>query len=156
MDRTQPVGVIESEQYATTRTRLTQDPVVRAMAAELYAGIRAGKVTSASLFHDDGSPRFELMQRTNAEYVARGGESNEARHIGAIAEAIVLVWNETPEPEPQQLHMLLAEKANGEWVAVGFPSHDTARDFQDQIEATDLNVTFRGVVPVVNASEALK
>lgn len=154
MDRTQHVGVIESEQYATTRTRLTQDPIVREMAAELYAGIRDGKVTSESLFHDDGSPRFELMQRTNAQYAARGGQAGG--HIGAIAEAIVQIWNETPTPSTPKLHMLLVEKATGEWVAVGFPSRDAARDFQDQIEATDLDVTFRGVVEVVNASEALK
>lgn len=55
-----------------------------------------------------------------------------------------------------QLHVQLIEKAGGDWVAVGFPSLDAARDFQDQVEATDHDVTFRGVVPVVNASEALK
>lgn len=56
----------------------------------------------------------------------------------------------------RQLHVQLIEKAGGDWVAVGFPSLDAARDFQDQVEATDHDVTFRGVVPVVNASEALK
>lgn len=86
-------AVLESPEYAATRARLTEDPIVQAMAAELYAGVRAGHVTSAQLFHDDdGSPRFELMQRTNTEYARRGGTGQG--HIGAIAEAIVLIWTQ--------------------------------------------------------------
>lgn len=83
--------VIESPTYAATRQRLAADPIVKTMAAELAAGIRAGH-TTRQLFHDDGSPRFELMQRTNAEYARRGGTGQG--HIGAIAEAIVLVWTQ--------------------------------------------------------------
>lgn len=84
--------VIESPTYAATRQRLAADPIVKTMAAELAAGIRAGHTTTRQLFHDDGSPRFELMQRTNAEYARRGGTGQG--HIGAIAEAIVLVWTQ--------------------------------------------------------------
>src|SRR3546814_19943517 len=121
MDRTEHVGVIESEQYAATRTRLTQDPIVREMAAELYAGIRDGKVTSESLFHDDGSPRFELMQRTNAPNAARGGQA--AGPIGGIAEALVLARNEPPTPPPPNLHITPVDKATATWVPHGFPTH---------------------------------
>ena len=126
------------------------------MAAELASGVRAGRVTTQSLFHNDGSPRFELMQRTNAEYVNRGGDDTPPRHIGAVAEAIVLIWQQESRPVTDVPHIQLIEKAGGDWVAVRFASLDAARDWQDQVEDTTADVTFRGCVPIASATEALR
>lgn len=65
--------VIESPTYAATRPRLAADPIVKTMAAELWnrrkLAIRAGHTTTRT-----GCP----------------GQG----HIGAVAEAIALVWTQ--------------------------------------------------------------
>ncbi|AYR03461.1 hypothetical protein SEA_POPCICLE_83 [Mycobacterium phage Popcicle] len=73
---------IEARHYEETRVRLTEDPIVKAMAEELHG------VPREHLVHDDGTtPRFEFTLAANREYAKRGG--TDGGHIGAIAEAIL-------------------------------------------------------------------
>lgn len=139
------IDVIESPEYEATRQRLAEDPIVRTLAAELTAGIAEGHTTMAALVHAGGSPRFEMMQRCNAEYARRGG--SDGGHIGAVAEAIVRIWN-----EPQVPHVQLVERPDGQWVALRFPSLRSARVWQDEVEEIDPTLTFRGCVPVTDAA----
>lgn len=50
----------------------------------------------------------------------------------------------------------MLEKAGGDGVAVAFPDLEAAREFQDQVEASDTAVTFRGCVPLLTAEEAFR
>lgn len=138
------IAVIESPEYEATRQRLVEDPIVRALAAELTAGIAEGHTTMGALVHGDGSPRFEMMQRCNSEYARRGGTGG---HIGAVAEAIVRIWS-----EPQVPHVQLVERPDGQWVALRFTSLRSARAWQDEVEEIDPTLTFRGCVPVTDAT----
>lgn len=78
---------IRAAHYDEAVNRLVDDPVVRAMAADLIAA----EVRMELLAHDDGTPRFEFMNGANAEYRARGG--TDGAHIGAIGEAILKILN---------------------------------------------------------------
>lgn len=138
-------AVIESPEYEATRQRLVDDPIVQALADELTAGIAEGHTSKSALVHDDGAPRFEMMQRCNAEYARRGGVAGG--HIGAVAEAIIRIWS-----TPKVPHVQLVERPDGEWVAIRFPSLKAARAWQDQVEETDPTLTFRGCVPVADAA----
>jgi hypothetical protein len=141
------IAVIESPEYEATRQRLVEDPIVKALAAELSSGIAEGHTTKADMLHDDGAPRFEMMQRCNAEYARRGGVAGG--HIGAVAEAIVRIWS-----TPQVPHVQLVERPDGEWVAIRFPSLQAARAWQDEVEEADSTLTFRGCVPVTDVEAA--
>ncbi|QAY03008.1 hypothetical protein SEA_GEMMA_82 [Mycobacterium phage Gemma] len=77
------MAVIESEEYEETRQRLTQDPIVIAMAEDVR------NLNRDQIAHEGGTPRFEFMQAANQEYAMRGG--TDGGHIGAIAEAIIRV-----------------------------------------------------------------
>lgn len=135
-----------SKTYAQTREQLVADPIVVAMAGELAALIRAGRGSREELFHDDGCPRAELIQRANATYDSRGGPVRR-RHLGAVAEAIGLIWTRNHGVQ----HAQLIEKDTGEWVAVVFPSLEEANAYRDVVEETDAALIFRGCVPVVSA-----
>lgn len=76
---------IEAPHYQESRDRLAADPIV----IELAASIPAGALPN--LVHADGSPNFRFMQKANAEFAARGGDPESAKHIGAVAEAIIII-----------------------------------------------------------------
>lgn len=73
---------MEAAHYGETRQRLMRDPIVAKMASE----IEAFDPKLERFLHEDGTPRFEFMQRANREYRDRGGK--DGGHIGAVAEAI--------------------------------------------------------------------
>lgn len=75
------VGVIEGPGRNQRICRLMDSVIIQAMAAEMPAAM------VHELTHDDGAPKFQLMQMANAEYRKRGGA--EAETIGEVAEALV-------------------------------------------------------------------
>lgn len=77
--------IIEARHYGDARRVLRNDPIVKDMARGLV------DVPLDALTHEDGSPRFEFMQRANREYAKRGG-TNQA-HIGGVAEALLMILN---------------------------------------------------------------
>jgi hypothetical protein len=56
------------------------------MAAELVSSPYEMK----NLIHEGGGPRMTFMTMANDEYDKRGGKI-DARHIGAVAEAILII-----------------------------------------------------------------
>jgi len=76
---------IEAAHYEETRQRLLGDAVVVRMAAEIRSMDRTMVV------HDDGSPRWDFMRAANQTYRERGGDQTQPLHIGAVAEAIVIL-----------------------------------------------------------------
>ncbi len=88
-------GVIEADHYREARNRLKRDPILRQMAREVPP---ASRIT---LTHEDGGPRMFFCSRAWEEYKVRGGKLEG--HIGAAAEACIMVWEEagwkrTPPP----------------------------------------------------------
>jgi hypothetical protein len=73
---------IRAAHYGETERQLMNDHIVIAMAHGLI------EAPHGYIVHDNGQPRFEFMQAANREYESRGGTNNN-RHIGAIANAIV-------------------------------------------------------------------
>src|SRR6516165_8880561 len=60
--------MIKAAHYDEVEELLSNDPIVQAMAQGL------AKVEREKLVHEDGSPRWEFMQKANAEYRERGGQ----------------------------------------------------------------------------------
>lgn len=89
------IHVLEADHYREARKALAADDIVRKMASEVP------DVAKNSLVHEGGGPRFEMMQLANGEYEARGGTTKA--HIGAVAEAIIIIWKEGGwvPPSPQ-------------------------------------------------------
>lgn len=82
---------IEADRYRETRVRLKRNQVVKDLAEE----IKSGNVAKSELVHDDGTPRFEFMLGANAEFMRRTSDDSQPRHIGAVAEAIIELWEES-------------------------------------------------------------
>jgi len=84
------MAVIKAKHYGETEARLAQDPIVIAMAHGLADVPRSELVHDTSDVSDTHvTPRFEFMQKANAEYRARGGQ--DGGHIGAVAHALLMV-----------------------------------------------------------------
>lgn len=81
---------IEAEHYRAVRRKLLDDPVVIEMAREAQDHYRTNR---SEFVHPNGHPRHELMGRANEEYRKRGGTITD-KHIGAVAEALVLTWED--------------------------------------------------------------
>jgi hypothetical protein len=86
--------VLESPGYQIARERINGNPVIAMMAAGVVT------VPLGELAHEDGTPRFEFMQRANrvfdqAESQNAGNPcyqpypADAPRHIGLIAEAVL-------------------------------------------------------------------
>ena len=82
------MAVIKAAHYGETEARLTQDPIVIAMAKGL-ADVPRGQLVHerAVIGGNEVTPRFEFMQSANAEYRQRGG--TDGGHIGAVAHALL-------------------------------------------------------------------
>jgi hypothetical protein len=80
------MSVLEDDSYRQVRKLLVEDDIVKAMAAEIITGPEEMK----NLIHRDGTPRHEFIGAANNEYDRRGGEISN-RHIGAVAEAILVI-----------------------------------------------------------------
>ena len=83
------MATIRAAHYGETERALTEDPIVRQMASELPWNELKERFT-----HDDGEPNFDFMMIANEEYRNRGGEFDGPLHIGAIATAIVMIFDE--------------------------------------------------------------
>lgn len=79
--------VIKAAHYAETEKRLTQDPIVIAMAEELRDAVPRTEMVHPGPPGD--TLRFEFMQAANKEYRKRGG--TDGGHIGAVGRAIINV-----------------------------------------------------------------
>lgn len=90
----QAVTALESPDYQIARDRIKGNPVITRMAAGVAT------VPLADLAHQDGTPRFEFMQRANRAFdqaEARNAgnpryqpyPADAPRHIGLIAEAVL-------------------------------------------------------------------
>jgi hypothetical protein len=80
--------MIKAAHYDEVEELLSNDPIVQAMAQGL------AKVEREKLAYEDGQPRWEFMQKANAEYRERGGKGSghdEGDHIGAVAHALLIV-----------------------------------------------------------------
>jgi hypothetical protein len=86
--------VLESPDYQTARDQISGNPVIAMMAAGVVT------VPLAELAHEDGTARFEFMQRANrafdqAETQNAGNPcyqpypADAPRHLGLIAEAVL-------------------------------------------------------------------
>ncbi|MGW0061367.1 hypothetical protein ACWDTT_15755 [Streptosporangium sandarakinum] len=85
---------IRASHYDDAVSRLVADPIVRRMVVGLTSE------ADAVLTHDDGkTPRFEFMQGANAEYAKRGGVIDA--HIGAVAEALLVLRREARTPDTE-------------------------------------------------------
>lgn len=100
------MAMLRSKDYGETEARLAADPIVIAMAKGLANVPRSELVHDTSDVTDtDVTPRFEFMQRANAEYRERGG--TDGGHIGAVAHALLMVLDAPaatppkPERDPQ-------------------------------------------------------
>lgn len=81
------MGTIQSPRYREIEARLTRDPIIQRMAAEMWAdGVRPG---DTDFVYEDGGPRFAFMQAANRTYARRGG--TDGGHIGAAATAVLEV-----------------------------------------------------------------
>lgn len=81
------MNAIVGESIRAERKALSEDPIVDAMAADIADGISKGFITLGDIAHDDGTPRFEFMQRANRHYAERGGKNS--RTIGGVAHVII-------------------------------------------------------------------
>lgn len=78
------MATIKAKHYDDDEKRLSEDPIVIAMANELPSDGFLGRY-----LHDTGEPTFSFMLRANDEYRARGGK--DGAHIGCIAHAILRI-----------------------------------------------------------------
>lgn len=88
---TAPVTAIVSDDYRAERAALMADPILRAMAADLIAGAKAGKIefVDQGWVHPDtagGSPTTRMMSACNDRYRALGGVRSMS--IGGVAGAL--------------------------------------------------------------------
>ena len=85
---------LESPDYQVARDRIKGNPVI----AKMAAGVAT--VPLAELAHQDGTPRFEFMQRANRAFDQAEAQNagnpryqpypaDAPRHIGLIAEAVL-------------------------------------------------------------------
>ena len=81
--------VIRAAHYDETEKRLTTDPVVRAMALDIFEGILAGQVTLDRFTDSGGGPDHPFMLACNARFRELGG--TDAGHIGAVPTAVLTV-----------------------------------------------------------------
>ena len=88
------MSALESPGYQVARDRIKTNPVIIAMAADVAT------VPPAELAHQDGTPRFEFMQRANRAFDQAEAQNagnpcyqpypaDAPRHIGLIAEAVL-------------------------------------------------------------------
>ena len=88
------MSALESPGYQVARDRIKTNPVIIAMAA----GVATVPLTE--LAHQDGTPRFEFMQRANRAFDQAEAQNagnpcyqpypaDAPRHIGLIAEAVL-------------------------------------------------------------------
>lgn len=83
------MATIRAKHYDETEQRLTKDPIVRQMASELPWNDLKERFT-----HESGEPNFDFMMRANETYRERGGNDEGPLHIGAIATAIIMIFEE--------------------------------------------------------------
>lgn len=88
------MSALESPDYQIARDQIKNNPVI----AKMAAGIAT--VSLAELAHQDGTPRFEFMQRANRAFDQAEAQNagnpcyqpypeDMPRHIGLIAEAVL-------------------------------------------------------------------
>jgi len=88
------MSALESLGYQAARDQIKTNPVIIAMAAGVAT------VPLAELAHQDGTPRFEFMQRANRAFDQAEAQNagnpgyqpfpaDAPRHIGLIAEAVL-------------------------------------------------------------------
>ncbi|AXC33447.1 hypothetical protein SEA_TIMOTHY_90 [Mycobacterium phage Timothy] len=78
------MAVIQDSSYREVEGKLRMEHQVVQMSIEVATAYANDK---GFFVHDDGTPRFEFMQRANTEYRRRGGTTSG--HIGAVANAIL-------------------------------------------------------------------
>jgi hypothetical protein len=88
-------SVIESDSYREEERELKEDPIIRALAAEVREGLDAGAVDRAEFMTEDGHARHGFMLGAKNEYHKRGG--TKARTIGGPARAVLALLKEDEE-----------------------------------------------------------
>ena len=83
------MGIIRAAHYDETEKRLTTDPIVRAMALDIFEGTLAGTITLDRLTDSGGGPDHSFMLAANARYREQGG--TDGGHIGAVPTAVLTV-----------------------------------------------------------------
>lgn len=111
------MSTIRAAHYAETEQALAEDPIVHGLAAGV------SKTDRDEIAHPGGTPRHDFMGAANAEYRERGGKI-DARHIGAVASAILAVLDEDP-----QLHCFVSEDGTMRSIAK-FPRHEVRPGLQ--------------------------
>jgi len=77
---------IEAEHYREVRDQMRADPIIQQMAREVPW------YHQKEFIDKDGHPTWQFMSRANATYSIRGGKIGG--HIGAVAEAIIELWEQ--------------------------------------------------------------
>lgn len=83
------MATIRAAHYDDDEKRLSEDPIVKQMAAELPNDGFLGRY-----LHESGEPTFNFMLTANKEYRKRGG--TDGAHIGCIAHAILMIKGINP------------------------------------------------------------
>jgi hypothetical protein len=84
--------VIQAAHYAENELALSQDPIIRDMAAAMQG------VPRETYLNGEGRPNWSFMKGAGDEYHRRGGKLIE--HIGGPANAVLMVLAEWDEREP--------------------------------------------------------
>jgi hypothetical protein len=107
--------VIEHPAYIATRERLMKDDMVQIMCLELAAGVESDEIPMADLVNPNGSPTFRFINLANRTYRARcnrAGVVPDGGHVGAVAEAILMLWKRLREAGITWLPKIPQEQAS--------------------------------------------
>lgn len=78
---------IVSDEHRKIEEKLREEPQVASITSDLLYALEQGRhLDKATLWHDDGTPKFGFMQMVNQRYADLGGTTGA--HIGAVANAV--------------------------------------------------------------------